>query len=199
MAGSKDASASLGLRVKTARAIAVSMTGTADGPQILERRELQLFDDAVPDSKRPFHVGLDLPKAEADPRIRRASEAIYAVALQAVRELVNALGHGGFSCRGVGLVVGSITDPATLGNPHVRAHAAEGALFREALEDAAQTCGLSTFVLVERTAYVEAGERLGESPERLKLKAKQWGAAVGKPWRADEKTAALAAWVALKR
>jgi hypothetical protein len=97
----------------------------------------------------------------------------------------------------VGLVVGSEIDPTIITNPHIRAHALEGRLFRSVLEDAVRSCGFPCAVLVERSAYTRAAEILKRSEQDLKGSVAQLGRRLGGPWRSDEKTACLAAWLAL--
>ena len=50
----------------------------------------------------------------------------------------------------------------------------------------------------ERNAYAEAANILGQSPEHIKLAIAELGRSVNGPWRADQKMAALAAWVSLR-
>jgi hypothetical protein len=45
----------------------------------------------------------------------------------------------------IGIVVGSIIDPATIANPHIRAHAQEGQLFRTVVETAAKKLGIASY------------------------------------------------------
>ena len=82
---------------------------------------------------------------------------------------------------GVGLVVGSDGEPTRIANPHVRAHASEGRLFREILEAGAAACGLPCFVLVERGAYDEAAEALHRNPDSLQRAVTELGRAVPGP------------------
>jgi hypothetical protein len=107
------------------------------------------------------------------------------------------LTQAGHECRGVGLAVGSLIDPATLGNDHMRAHALEGRLYRGVLEDAARGCRLPCIALVEREAYKKAADVLRRTPAQLQKAVSEMGAPVGRPWRAEEKLATLAAWVSL--
>jgi hypothetical protein len=100
--------------------------------------------------------------------------------------------------RRVALVVGSLIDPARIGNDHIRAHALEGQLFRVALEGAARAARLPCATLVERSLYETAASRLKRSPAALKRAVTDLGGALRGPWRADEKAAALAAWLALR-
>jgi hypothetical protein len=107
--------------------------------------------------------------------------------------------RGGRAVRGLALVVGSIIDPATIGNDHIRAHALEGQLFRTALERAARARGVPCATLVERTLYETAAARLKRSPGELKRTVTALGDGVAGSWRADEKAATLAAWLVLRR
>lgn len=187
----------LGLRVRTARTIAVVLRGPPDDPQVALRRELVLWDEKVPVSAQPYHAGLDVPEEEAAPIIRKATKAVQRVASREIKRLLAEIGKAGVDLHAVGLVVGSDGDPAKLRNPHVRAHALEGKLFRDVLEKTAEDHELPTLTLVEKRLYDEASELLGHSPERLKQIATELGKSVGSPWRADEKSAAIVAWTAL--
>lgn len=189
----------IGFRVKTGRAVAVAVLGSSAPPDVVLRREVQLWNEAVPDSKQPYHVALEDPGEQGQALVERACNAVREVARGAMRDLVVEIEARDLSVKGVGLVVGSLTDPSKLGNPHVRAHASEGVLFREAMEQAAETCGLPCIVLVERDAHAAAADLLGQSPEHLKQLTTEMGRSVGRPWRALEKSAALSAWVALAR
>ncbi len=185
--------------MKTARATAVVVAGTAASPHVLEHRSLELWDPDVPDSRQPYHAGLGLSAEAGEPIVRRACDAARAVAITALRELVAHVRAGGHEPRGIGLVVGSETDPAKIANPHVRAHASEGRLFREVLEAGAEACDLPSFVLVERDAYDAAATALHRRADALQRAATELGRGHPGPWRAEEKTAAIAAWLALAR
>ena len=66
------------------------------------------------------------------------------------------------------LVVGSQIDPARIANPHIRAHALEGRLFRSAVEETLQTHEIRTEILLERDAYPSVAARLKQSSDDLK-------------------------------
>ena len=65
-------SVSIGLRVKTGRAIAVLLRGPADAPTVLKRGELMLADSNEPDTWQPYHVVMDLPWVEAESHLTRS-------------------------------------------------------------------------------------------------------------------------------
>jgi hypothetical protein len=101
--------------------------------------------------------------------------------------------------RGLGIVAGSDQDPSKIGNPHIRAHAAEGRLFREAIEAGADSLHLSRCCFLEKEIYETAAAELRLSVAAVKKRAAEFGASVGRPWRGDEKVAAVSAWVMLHR
>jgi len=177
----------------------VVLAGTAAAPHVLEHHSLELWDPDVPDSRQPYHAGLGLDAKAGDPIVKRACEAARAMALVAVQKLVAGVRAVGCEPRGVGLVVGSDGDPTKIANPHVRAHASEGRLFREILEAGAAACELPCFVLVDHDAYDEAAKELRRNADSLQRAVTELGRNLPGPWRAEEKTAALAAWVALAR
>ena len=188
---------SIGLRVKTGRAIAVLLRGPAASPEVLKRGELTLADSNEPDTWQPYHVVMDLPWNEAREAVKGTARIIRNVASKALSEWTRDARASGFKVVGVGLVVGSLQDPAKIGSPHIRAHAAEGQLYREALEQGVQKLRLFSRCFAEAGLYEEAGAELGLSVAGLKERVSGFGTAVGRPWRSDEKAATAAAWVVL--
>jgi hypothetical protein len=96
-----------------------------------------------------------------------------------------------------GLVVGSLIEPEKVGNPHIRAHASEGRLFRTVLEDALTSRGVRCEVIVEKQLPARTAAGLRRAPREIARTLGGFGQALGSPWRADEKAAAAAAWLAL--
>ena len=187
----------IGLRVKTGRATAVVMTGPASAPRVLSRKSLQLWDPAVPESHQPWHAEFELPAEESALIVPKALEAVERVALSALRELVGEVQTGQGAILGISLVAGSATDPESIHNPHMRAHAREGQLFPQALAAAARTMRIPAVMMVESEVFASAAAKLGKSPGAIKVAVTEMGRAVGKPWSAEEKCAAAAAWITL--
>ena len=111
--------------------------------------------------------------------------------------LLDGYRQDGYSIRRAALVVGSRIDPASIANPHIRAHAFEGRLFRSVLEKSLQTHRIRTDVLIERDAYREAIVILKQSNEHVRRMIQILGRDTEAPWRAEQKLAAVAAWFAL--
>ncbi|HEV3449048.1 MAG TPA: hypothetical protein VG099_30715 [Gemmataceae bacterium] len=190
------AQAVIGFRVKSGWATAVLLTGSVKIPQVRDRRRIELSDATVPGTIQPYHAGMGKLQTD-EAKIEKLRKIIQQAANQAVLQLVKEYRDNGFQVRAASLVVGSDIDPDRISNPHIRAHALEGRLFRTTLEDALKACGLPCSVIVERKVYDQAKTILKRPVSDLKRTVTELGRALSGPWRADEKTACLAAWLAL--
>jgi len=193
----RPATAALGLRVKSGWATAVLVVGPARTPRVVDRRVIELSDPAVPSSRQPYHAVMEASRRDAPNVERRLRQLVQQVTRRSVAELLRGYRRAGHHVRAVGLVVGSTIDPARIANDHIRAHALEGQLFRTALATAAGALRLACTVVVEREAFATASGRLKRPAAGLKRAVGELGRALGGPWRAEEKTAALAAWMLL--
>ena len=164
----------LGLRAKTGRAIAVVLSREG---KLLARREISLVDRKIPGTAQPYHVVMQMPWSEAQIAARPLVKAIERVAIGAVRALA-----AEFDVRAVGIVGAPERTLEKIGNEHIRAHAAEGVLFRHVLEVAAEKNELRYRAFAEKAL-----------PGGFTRQLKELGRAAGSPWRADEKMAATAA------
>ena len=189
-------STAIGCRVKSGWAVTVLLAGPVGSPHVLDRRRIELSDPSVPDTMQPYHAGLHAERIDPG-AVEQLTRLVARCAHQELAGLVRAYRAMGYQPTRIGIVVGSIIDPATIANPHIRAHAQEGRLFRSIIETAAKGLGIASVVLVERELYATAARTLGGSPGRLQRAATDLGRTVGRPWRADEKTAVVAAWLAL--
>ena len=189
----------IGLRVKTGRAIAVLLRGPADAPVVLKRGELMLADSSEPNTWQPYHVVMELPWDEAEVAVQPTARIIRLAASKAISEWARDARSLAFRLSGVGLVAGSLQDPSKVGSPHIRAHTAEGRLYREALEYGVDKLKVFRRSFAEGDLYETAALELGLSVTSLKERVSGFGAAVGRPWRSDEKAATAAAWAVLAR
>src|SRR5262245_3101549 len=121
-----------------------------------------------------------------------SKEAVAAVRRVAAREMKAFLEQAGdVECAGV--VVGSLIKPADISNPHIRAHAREGELFRTVVTDALEKAGVPCDVLIEKEAYERVAADVSRSADRLRNEIAALGQKRIKPWRTEEKLATLAA------
>lgn len=156
---------------------------TIGGGSVLDRRRVQIVDDALP--RQRYHAAIGLAPRAAErlvARVEAAARAGARVALDAVtRELAP---------RALGVV--AVAEPRaplrpvseTLTN-HAWIHAAEGELYREAWADVARDLGLAV------ARYSAPGIRVQVAEHATWLAAA--GKRLGAPWNLDCKIAALAA------
>ena len=189
--------AGLGLRVRTSRAIVVVLRGPAESPAVLRREELFLRDPKRTKIWQPYHEVIHLPWESADAKVQKMAKPIRAATSRAMSELARQVRASGYELCGAGIVGGGSQHPAKIGNPHIRAHAAEGRLFRDILETGAAACGLARRSFSEKDVYQQAASEFRCSVDALRQRVSALGSGVVRPWREDEKLAALAAWIVL--
>ncbi len=135
-------------------------------------------------------------KLETNAReLKRRRQSIRRTSEQSVVDLLRR--YGDYKIRSAGLVVGSMTDADSIANPHIRAHALEGRLFRTTLAAALQSHGIHSMIFTERDAYATGAKALDISSAQIKRVLVQLGDETNGPWRAEQKLAALAAWASL--
>jgi hypothetical protein len=189
----------IGFRAKTGRAICVVLGGSPDAPTILAKTEISLVDIRIPETAQPYHVVMELPWEESQRRVQRFASAIERVAKKAVGDLIEQQTSFGNKVCGVGIVGAPDRDLARIGNFHIRAHAAEGVLFRNVLNLAAEANGLKWRLIPDRDFDRLIKSELGAKASRTRRQITELGKTVPAPWRADEKQAAMAAWLMLHK
>ena len=192
----KPQTATLGFRVKSGWAAVVLLTGAIDSPRPRDNRMVDLSDPKVPETRQPYHATFGQLETDAK-KTNRRTDIVHAITKQSIADLLSHYRQKGYRIECAILVVGSQVDPATIANPHIRAHALEGRLFRVALEQALNEHGIRTEILLERNAYDKATTQLEKSSADLRRTIQNFGRDTNGPWRAEQKLAALAAWVAL--
>ena len=189
-------SVAIGFRVKSGFAIAVALRGPASSPSIVARRRVELSDPAVPETRQPYHDGFF--KEQDDPReLARRAKIVTRCARRSVAALLKDECFAGSTCAGAGLIVGSVIDPMRVGNLHIRAHASEGQLFRTVLADALQAHGIRCDVTVDKVLKQKAAKALRRTDAAIARTVAALGKTAGGSWRADDKAACTAAWMAL--
>jgi hypothetical protein len=160
--------------------VAVIAAGTTHAPVIIERRRVALCDEALP--RQPFHAVAEAGAPRAVIEAVRHEAATAATAALASLTIAAATAAPGAVVAAVAVLARPRHLPDDLDRvlaSHALLHAAEGALYEQAVLDAAQ-----------RAAPVAATvhPRLTPSPEIDAL-----GRRIGPPWQKDHKLAAMAA------
>jgi hypothetical protein len=192
----KPRTGSLGFRVKAGWAAAVVLSRSARFAHLCEVRRIELSDPHFPETRQPYHAATG--KLETDARkINRRVSVVRRASAQSVAALLATCKQSGYTVTNAVLVAGSQIGPDFITNLHIRAHAFEGRLFRSALTEALHQHRIEPDVLIERDAYARAAVKLNKSRDELRDAIQNFGRATGGSWRAEQKLAALAAWLAL--
>lgn len=173
----------LGVHTRTGTAEAVAISVDAASPTFVGRWSLDLIEDRV--ERQIYHAVADLPLASAEPRVAEVIETVTAIATARLGEILRSVQR----LDAVSVVIGDYPVPDSLRAilaAHTLMHAAEGAMFRDALLDAAAACRLHT-VGVSRNL---ANDRLAGD---LAATVASVGSAAGRPWRKEHKLATVAA------
>lgn len=192
----------LGFAPHSGWAAVVVIGGTPVKPLVLTRERLELSDASLPGAKQPYHAIEGLPLAQAAARLAafRASAALRALA--GVRTLLETARAAGIEPIGAGILDSSGRDGGSLEAilaSHALIHTADGNHFREALNSACSAERLPCTRVRQRDLPGEAARVLQRPPEALTAAVAQLARDVGSPWGADQKGAALIAWLLLAR
>jgi len=186
----------VGFRVKSGWASVVVLGGSLRTPSLLYRGRVELSDPRVPRSRQPYHAGFGTLQKD-NGVLRRLVELVHRCTQRSMAALMRQCRSQGYAPRAVALVVGSTIEPDTISNEHIRAHAHEAQLFRTALESGARRQHLACRVIRERDITAAATVELRRSRRAITKFIANLGRAAGKPWRSEQKTAVIAAWLVL--
>jgi len=191
--------ATIGFRAKLAKAIAIALQGDESSPRFLARWEVTLYDSQVAATGQPHHHVMHLPWKEAQSAVRPLEGKVEAIAIKTLSGLLSEVASRDFEVSAVGIVGSPDRKLDQIGSPHIRAHAAEGILFRRVLEVAAAKHKLRWRSFSDRGFEDLAIPQLSQIPDETKNAIAAMSRAAGRPWRADERAAAIAAWLMMRR
>jgi hypothetical protein len=196
----KPQTAALGFRIKSGWAAAVLLTRGMPSPQLAGVNRVELSDPRLTETRQPYHAATG--KLETNTaKLHRRERVVRCIAQQSLATLLAGYRQNGYCIRRAALVVGSLIDPAAIANPHIRAHALEGHLFRSAVEETLQEHEICTDILLERDAHARVAAQLKQSSDDVRKAIQDLGRPItanGGSWRAEQKLAAIAALFALK-
>jgi hypothetical protein len=191
--------AALGLRLHTGWAAAVVLVGSAATLRVVDRRRLSLVEKTDHDAVFVYHAASELDAVAAERQVAKAREVAKASALREVGQLVSDLAALNYVVRAVGVPSGGNRPlPALVDilRSHPLLHAAEGEMFRGALAEACAQHGLPVTAVPAKELHQRAAHACGLHVDAMKRRVSELGRAVGPPWAADQKEAALAALIA---
>jgi hypothetical protein len=192
--------AAIGLRAHSGWAALVALAGSADSPEVIARRRIEIADPGIGGSKQPFHAAEHLEFPDAEAYIERCQESTRKLAREALQAAMDGLRDKRVEATGCGIIFGSgraLPGLKTILKSHALIHTAEGEFFRNALVEASEYCGLPVFGVKEKELFERGAAKLGRAKDELERRVQEMGKAVGPPWTQDQKYASLAAWMVL--
>lgn len=192
--------AAMGLAPHSGWAAVVVLGGSRADPRVLARSRVEMADHRTPEAKQPYHTVEALGVEEAARRLAGYMAVAERMAQAALQALVQDLAGRGYLARSVGILESSGRKGSSLASilaSHALIHTADGDHFRQALAAAAERSGLPVSRVRARDLEAQAEARLGHPASSLQKVVKELGRQVGPPWGADQKMAALLAWLLL--
>ena len=172
------------------------LTGSARSPQLCDVQRIDLSDPRLPETRQPYHAAMGRLETDTQ-KINRRVDVVRRITEKSIAKLLAGYRQQNFTIKRAALVVGSLIDPRSVANAHIRAHALEGQLFRSVLQESLHKHRILSDVLIERDAYARAAVQLKQSNENVRRMIQNFGRDAKASWRAEQKLAALAAWVSL--
>ncbi len=200
----------LGFRAGRGGSVVVGVAVDSGEPRVVLSRVLETATEGDRLSFEPYHVASEMERGP-DGEVTSAAAAAVAegrerqerLAAQGLADIIANLRKAGFDPAVAALLVnraGWITD--LLGySLEFKEHAAvaEGLAVRDALRFAFGRCGIELDEADEKSLHEVASGELGLSSADIDVCLGALGASAGRPWRKEQKLAALAAWVAIRR
>jgi hypothetical protein len=192
----------LGFSPHSGWAAVVAIGAAESGLFLAARGRIEMADPGEPQSRQPYHAVERLAVSDAAERLARYQEQAARMASGQLRELVDRLVAEGRQVVGCGLLESSGRKGAALASilaSHALIHTADGDHFRNAIARSAESLGLGTLRVPVRTIDAAAASAVGRPATAVRREVERLGREVGPPWAADQKAAALVAWVVLAK
>jgi len=191
-----------GLKAHSGWAALVVLGTTGDGPQVVDRRRVELVEkEEASWAKQPYHAAEDLKAGEARELVARGIASARRIAVREARAAAQRARESGHEVVACAVLASDPMPDWTVDEilaVHFRMHKAEGVLFKDALARAAEACGLRLVGIPEKQLDQHAARALAGPASRVKQTIASLGKSVGPPWGKDQKDAALAALIALR-
>ena len=181
--------------------VALGLDRSDARPRLLARERIELSGPEDPASKQPYHAVENLPVEEAARKLASLRADAERRAYDALVRVLATLAEGERRMVGVGILDSAgrrgASLEATLAS-HALIHTADGDHFRNAIAAAAERSGFRVMRVRAREVEEQASAAIGQLPEALRETLQALRREAGPPWAADQKAAALLAWLVLR-
>jgi hypothetical protein len=187
--------AAFGIRMHSGWGVLVCISGNVSAPEIVDRRRIVVVEPTMEGGKQPYHFAETLPLEEAERHLQKCAAVSERLALQATREMLDAVTVHNYRVVGCAMLLASGRALPALPNilaSHALVHTAEGEFFRKVAREACERCGIPVVGFRERELDERANATFGKAAAGVRQRISDLRSIVGSPWTQDEKTAALA-------
>jgi hypothetical protein len=193
--------AAIGVRMHSGWGALVGVAGRPDTLEVIDRRRIVVIDASGPRANQPYHHAAELPLPEAEKYLSNCAEVSRRLAVAAMREVVEQLKTRGYRVTGAGILLAggrALPSLAEILTAHPLIHTAEGQFFRSVARQACEQLQIPVVGLRERELDERSKSVFGPAARRVQKRILALGESLGPPWTQDQKTAALAAALALR-
>jgi hypothetical protein len=192
--------AALGFRVHSGWASLIALALEKNQPIILARQRPHLVATFSYTFRQPYHTAEKMDLAEAQTFLDQQRDEARVLALSALRAAQSEVTQQGYKLTRAALLLASgrpLPELCKILASHSVIHTADGEFFREALLHACGRSNLLVTKIKDRELLATASATLRRKPPALTRFVNDLGKPLGSPWTQDEKSATLAAWLAL--
>ena len=194
--------AAIGFRVHSGWAAMVAVSLEKGEPVVLVRRKLLLVKTFSYTFRQPYHTAEQMPLKDATEFVRKVEQESRELGLAGIRAVQKELNSLHYKVLGCALLLASgrkLPEFEKILASHALIHTADGELFRGSIRHSCTRAKIPFTTFKERDLLAAAALRLKKRPEFLSSKIAALGKSLGPPWTADEKLAALSAWLVLAK
>jgi hypothetical protein len=187
------ANVALGFKVRTGKAAVVALRGSAMAPEVAGKAMIQVafaFEEGA-----VFHSAQHMPTANARTHVENAEARFTKLAHEKLTDFVTKLGANIVATRLAAPAERPLPALERIVRSHPLVHAAEIELYRRVFAAACKAIGVPSERVDEAAKKIALALRW--KPGQVANHLQAMGKRSGRPWAAEQKEAALAAWLAL--
>jgi len=192
--------AALGFRVHSGWTSLIAVALENDEPIVLARQRPHLVATFSYTFRQPYHTAEKMDLAEARTFLQQQRREARKLALQASHSAQTEAAEQGCKLTRAALLLASgrpLPELPKILASHSIIHTADGEFFREALLHACARAVVPIIKIKDRELVATASATFRQTPTELSRFITDLGKPLGSPWTQDEKSATLAAWLAL--
>ncbi len=192
--------AAIGVCVHSGWAAVVAITGAQGVEEVLDRRRVVIIDSKLAGAAQPYHYVAKKEIGAAEKHLTRCASESGRLAFEALSRLSTELCDRDFMLTSAAILLSSarpLPDLQKILASHPFIHTAEGEFFRQVFRSAFEKLKIPVVGIRARDLDDCAVKAFGKGALAIQKRIDGMGRSLGAPWTKDEKTAALAAAIAL--